>query len=186
MFLLPAIAKLYDVDLWQALCQKVTKYKKHHMVYKIPWLGDRISTACRYILATKINEGGRDMNVADRIQNLRKIKGISQEQLAEAIGVSRQAVSKWESEQSTPDLEKIVLMSNFFDVTTYYLLKGIEPTNEIEHMTVGDVIDNKILKDTNGKRMKKILRYALYVFIGVLAVDLLSFIIYVIIYGLPM
>ena len=126
------------------------------------------------------------MNVADRIQNLRKIKGISQEQLAEAIGVSRQAVSKWESEQSTPDLDKIVLMSDFFDVTTDYLLKGIEPTNEIEHMTVGDVIDNKILTDTNGKRMKIILRYALYVFIGILAVDLLSFIIYVIIYGLPM
>ena len=126
------------------------------------------------------------MNVANRIQNLRKIKGISQEQLAEAIGVSRQAVSKWESEQSTPDLEKIVLMSDFFDVTTDYLLKGIEPTNEIEHMTVGDVIDNKILTDTNGKRMKKILRYALYVFIGVLAVDLLTFIIYVITHGLPM
>ncbi|MDE6714632.1 MAG: helix-turn-helix domain-containing protein [Lachnospiraceae bacterium] len=126
------------------------------------------------------------MNVADRIQNLRKIRGISQEQLAEAIGVSRQAVSKWESEQSTPDLEKIVLMSDFFDVTTDYLLKGIEPTNEIEHMTVGDVLDKKILTDTNGKRMKKILRYALYVFIGVLAVDLLAFIIYVIIHGLPM
>ena len=186
MFLLPAIAKLYDIDLKQALCQKVTKYKKHHMVYKIPWLGDRIATACKYILATKINEGGRDMNVADRIQNLRKIKGISQEQLAEAIGVSRQAVSKWESEQSTPDLEKIVLMSDFFDVTTDYLLKGIEPTNEIEHMTVGDVIDNKILTDTNRKRMKIILRYALYVFIGLLAVDLLAFVIYAIIYGLPM
>ncbi|MDE6432699.1 MAG: helix-turn-helix domain-containing protein [Lachnospiraceae bacterium] len=126
------------------------------------------------------------MNVADRIQNLRKIKGISQEQLAEAIGVSRQAVSKWESEQSTPDLEKIVLMSDFFDVTTDYLLKGIEPTNEIEHMTVGDVIDNKILTDANGKRVKKILRYVLYVFIGVLAVDLLAFVIYVIIHGLPM
>ncbi len=155
------------------------------MVYKIPCFVARIATACKYILATKINKGGRDMNVADRIQNLRKIKGISQEQLAEAIGVSRQAVSKWESEQSTPDLEKIVLMSDFFDVTTDYLLKGIEPTDEIDHMTVGDVIDNKILTDTNGKRMKKILRYALYVFIGVLAVDLLSFIIYVIIYGLP-
>ena len=126
------------------------------------------------------------MNVADRIQNLRKIKGISQEQLAEAIGVSRQAVSKWESEQSTPDLEKIVLMSDFFDVTTDYLLKGIEPTNEIKHMTVGDVIDNKILTDKNGKRMKIILKYVLYVFIGVMAVDLLAFIIYVIIYGLPM
>lgn len=126
------------------------------------------------------------MNVADRIQNLRKTKGISQEQLAEAIGVSRQAVSKWESEQSTPDLEKIVLLSDFFDVTTDYLLKGIEPTNEIEHMTVGDVIDNKILTDANGKRMKIILRYVLYVFIGVLAVDFLAFIIYVIIHGLPM
>ena len=156
------------------------------MVYKIPCLDARIATACKYILATKINKGGRDMNVADRIQNLRKIKGISQEQLAEAIGVSRQAVSKWESEQSTPDLEKIILMSDFFDVTTDYLLKGIEPTNEIEHMTVGDVIDNKILTDANGKRVKKILRYVLYVFIGVLAVDLLAFIIYVIIHGLPM
>lgn len=126
------------------------------------------------------------MNVADRIQNLRKIKGISQEQLAEAIGVSRQAVSKWESEQSTPDLDKIVLMSDFFDVTTDYLLKGIEPTNEIGHLTVGDVINNKILTDTNGKRMKIIIRYVLYVFIGVLAVDLLAFIIYVILHGFPM
>lgn len=126
------------------------------------------------------------MNVADRIQNLRKIKGISQEQLAEAIGVSRQAVSKWESEQSTPDLEKIVLMSDFFDVTTDYLLKGIEAANEKEHMTVGDAIDSKILTETNGSRMKIILRYALYVLIGVVAVDLLSFLIYVIIFGLPM
>ena len=47
------------------------------------------------------------MNMADRIQYLRKTKGISQEELADKVGVSRQAVSKWESEQSTPDLEKI-------------------------------------------------------------------------------
>jgi transcriptional regulator with XRE-family HTH domain len=50
------------------------------------------------------------MNVADRIQNLRKMKGISQEELADKVGVSRQAVSKWESEQSTPDIEKIIIM----------------------------------------------------------------------------
>lgn len=68
------------------------------------------------------------MNIADRIQHLRKSKGISQEELADKIGVSRQAVSKWESEQSTPDIEKIILISNFFDVTTDYLLKGIEPS----------------------------------------------------------
>ena len=67
------------------------------------------------------------MNMADRIQYLRKNKGISQEELADKIGVSRQAVSKWESEQSTPDIEKVILLSDFFDVTTDYLLKGIEP-----------------------------------------------------------
>ena len=65
------------------------------------------------------------MTIADRIQNLRKTKGISQEELADNIGVSRQAVSKWESEQSTPDVEKIILLSEYFEVTTDYLLKGV-------------------------------------------------------------
>ena len=70
------------------------------------------------------------MNMADRIQYLRKNKGISQEELADKVGVSRQAVSKWESEQSTPDIEKVILLSDFFNVTTDYLLKGIEPVSE--------------------------------------------------------
>ena len=67
------------------------------------------------------------MNLADRIQQLRKRKGISQEELADRIGVSRQAVSKWESGQTSPDLEKIVLLSDYFEVTTDYLLKGVSP-----------------------------------------------------------
>ena len=70
------------------------------------------------------------MNMADRIQHLRKSKGISQEELADKVGVSRQAVSKWESEQSIPDIEKVILLSDFFEVTTDYLLKGIEPVSE--------------------------------------------------------
>ena len=70
------------------------------------------------------------MNTADRIQSLRKAKGISQEELADIIGVSRQAVSKWESEQSTPDVEKIILLSDYFGTTTDYLLRGIEPVKE--------------------------------------------------------
>ncbi len=69
------------------------------------------------------------MNMADRIQYLRKTKGFSQEELADKVGVSRQAVSKWESEQSTPDLEKVIIMSELFEVTTDYILKGIEPVS---------------------------------------------------------
>lgn len=72
------------------------------------------------------------MNMADRMQYLRKSKGISQEELADKVGVSRQAVSKWESEQSTPDLEKVIIMSDFFGVTTDYILKGIEPITDKE------------------------------------------------------
>ena len=66
-------------------------------------------------------------NMADRIQSLRKAKGISQEELADRVGVSRQAVSKWESGQSMPELDKAVALSEFFEVTTDYLLKGVEP-----------------------------------------------------------
>ena len=64
------------------------------------------------------------MKLAERIQYLRKMKGISQEELAEKAGVSRQAVSKWESDQSTPDVEKIIIMSDYFGVTTDYILRA--------------------------------------------------------------
>jgi len=77
------------------------------------------------------------MGIADRIQTLRKTNGISQEELADKIGVSRQAVSKWESGQSTPDIEKIILLSGFFGVTTDFLLKGIEQAEE-ETKSKGD------------------------------------------------
>lgn len=73
------------------------------------------------------------MNLADRITQLRKSKGISQEELADKIGVSRQAVSKWESEQSVPDTEKIVALSDIFETTTDFLLKGIEPVKDIKN-----------------------------------------------------
>ena len=76
------------------------------------------------------------MNIADRIQHLRKTKGITQEEFADRIGVSRQAVSKWESEQSIPDLDKIIVMSDFFDVTTDYILKGIETEDKTNIRTV--------------------------------------------------
>jgi len=66
------------------------------------------------------------MNLSERIQTLRKSKGMSQEQLADKIGVSRQAISKWESGQIAPEIDKVILMSDIFQVTTDYLLKGEE------------------------------------------------------------
>lgn len=63
------------------------------------------------------------MILADKIVSLRKKSGWSQEELAEKLGVSRQAVSKWEGAQSVPDLDRILQMSRVFGVTTDYLVK---------------------------------------------------------------
>lgn len=63
------------------------------------------------------------MILADKIIEERKKLGLSQEELAEKLSVSRQAVSKWESAQSVPDLQKIIAMSELFSVSTDYLLK---------------------------------------------------------------
>ena len=71
------------------------------------------------------------MNTAQRLQQLRKERGLSQEALAEQLGVSRQAVSKWESGQTMPDVEKIVAASEEFGVTTDWLLKGVRPAEEL-------------------------------------------------------
>lgn len=68
------------------------------------------------------------MDIAQRIQDLRKAKGLSQEELADQIGVSRQAVSKWESAQSLPEYDKLIMLSDFFEVSTDYLMRGIMPT----------------------------------------------------------
>ena len=63
------------------------------------------------------------MILADKIINERKKLGLSQEDLADRLDVSRQSVSKWESAQSTPDLGRILKMSEIFGVSTDYLLK---------------------------------------------------------------
>ena len=76
------------------------------------------------------------MILADKIIKQRKKNGWSQEELAEKMNVSRQAVSKWESAQSTPDLEKILQLSKLFGVTTDYLLKD---ENEEEEFTAEEV-----------------------------------------------
>lgn len=81
------------------------------------------------------------MILADKIIRLRKKNGWSQEELAEKMQVSRQAVSKWESAQTTPDLEKVLMLGNLFGVTTDYLLK-----DEIEDEEFTDENDNPSVK----------------------------------------
>ena len=72
------------------------------------------------------------MGLSERVTALRKQAGWSQEELAQRLDVSRQAVSKWESGQVIPEVEKIVELSKVFDVTVDYLLKP----SEIDELSV--------------------------------------------------
>ena len=73
------------------------------------------------------------MILADKITELRKKSGWSQEELAEKMDVSRQSISKWESAQSVPDMGRIVRLSELFGVSTDYLLKdSIEKSEPVE------------------------------------------------------
>lgn len=85
------------------------------------------------------------MILADKIAELRKKNGWSQEELAGQLGVSRQSVSKWESASSIPDLDKILKMSEIFGVSTDYLLKDSdEPEEEILTHAVPDTTSDSV------------------------------------------
>ena len=70
------------------------------------------------------------MDLAERLQDLRKTAGYSQEQLADLLGLSRQAVSKWESKQGKPDIDNILKLTEIYHVSADYLLLGVEPQQE--------------------------------------------------------
>lgn len=81
------------------------------------------------------------MILADKIIEERKKNGWSQEELASKLGISRQAVSKWESSGSIPDLQRILQMSELFGVTTDYLLK-----DDIEEEQLNEYVETKTIK----------------------------------------
>lgn len=98
------------------------------------------------------------MTIGEKIYKLRSEKGISQETMALDLNVSRQAVSKWETDQSIPDLDKIKLLSDYFEVSIDYLVKDIEKSNQTIEEQVSEVkIENKY--DAN--KIKRVVRIML-------------------------
>ena len=67
------------------------------------------------------------MTLGEKITHLRKKRGLSQEELAITLNISRQAVSKWETGEAKPDTDKVVALAEYFEVTTDWLLRDIAP-----------------------------------------------------------
>ena len=89
------------------------------------------------------------MMMADKIIEQRKKNGWSQEELADRLHVSRQSVSKWESAQSVPDLNKVIAMADLFGVSTDYLLK-----DEVEDLPI--VVETSVSVDQEGEAVRKV------------------------------
>ena len=128
------------------------------------------------------------MILADKIIDLRKKAGWSQEELAEKLAVTRQSVSKWEGAQSIPDMDKVVQMSRLFGVTTDYLLKDeieiAEPTANaddrqppLRRVTIGEASDYLALRRAAAPKMALATMLCVFspiVLIGLAAVSELS------------
>lgn len=90
------------------------------------------------------------MTLSDRLQVLRKSHNLSQEQLAEKLNVSRQAISKWESGQANPDINNLLKLSDIYETSTDYILTGKELNKPIvneDHIVYkekGDLINYMI------------------------------------------
>ncbi|MCH5303808.1 MAG: helix-turn-helix transcriptional regulator [Ruminococcus sp.] len=105
------------------------------------------------------------MNIEQRLFDLRKSKNLSQEELAEKLGVTRQTISKWETGQSTPDFDKIIPLCEIYGISADELLIG-KTQGKVEgiHNNTGPETDNKNSVANEQNRTKK----AIGISIGVL------------------
>lgn len=107
------------------------------------------------------------MTFGERLYELRKTKNISQEELAELLDVSRQSISKWENDKAYPEMTRLLFMSDYFDVSLDYLMRGTEKDENREDAAVIYKAKNMLLVWNNfvsnlSGRQRKLLT-ALYI-----------------------
>ena len=79
---------------------------------------------------SKIKKGGQNMVIGNKLKNARNEKGITQEQAAELLGVTRQSISNWENNRSYPDIISVIKMSDIYSVSLDHLLKEEKSMNQ--------------------------------------------------------
>lgn len=115
------------------------------------------------------------MDFSEKILSLRKSRGLTQEQLAEKLNVSRQSVSKWESGQAIPELETIVALCRVFDITTDYLLKP----SEMDELSIKTEMLEKqqqllLIREQRYKRIFTCIVYSLGIYLFFFAVYMIG------------
>lgn len=130
------------------------------------------------------------MKFNEKLLKLRKEKGLSQEELGMEMQVSRQTVSKWEAGQSYPDFTRLVMLSDFFDMTLDELVKDIDVQEVRENSLTNEKIDSiyRVSQEVDSifqnKRMKDIIKGIKWFIVGscifVCLVMIISFILHLV------
>jgi transcriptional regulator with XRE-family HTH domain len=90
-------------------------------------------------------DGGIAVTFGERLYELRKSKNISQEEMAELLDVSRQSISKWENDKAYPEMTRLLFMSEYFDVSLDYLMRGTEEDENRKDVSVSYKAKNMLL-----------------------------------------
>lgn len=112
------------------------------------------------------------MKFNERLMALRKKRGLSQEELGFDLGVSRQTVSKWESGQSYPDFQRLVLLADYFDISLDELVRGLD-VGDVRALNESEKQLSSIYADVEGG--KAVMRKYIRVLLGIGAAILTFF-----------
>lgn len=108
------------------------------------------------------------MNIGEKLFELRKAKNLSQEEVADKLNVTRQTVSKWETNQSMPDLDKVVPLCELFEISTEELLTGKDKNNEKQD--IAQKKEEKVLtKQEVRRKSAEVVSSAVFIYIVAVA-----------------
>ncbi|WP_273384452.1 helix-turn-helix domain-containing protein [Enorma phocaeensis] len=119
------------------------------------------------------------MNFNDRLIDLRRKRGLSQEQLGYELGVSRQTVSKWELAQSYPDFQRLVLLSDYYEMTLDELVKGVD-VGDVRSLNESEKQISSIYSDIERSKETIYRAWRIFVVVGCAVLALFAL---VVIYG---
>ena len=129
------------------------------------------------------------MTLGEKLSKLRKEYNYTQEQLADILGVSRQSISKWESDIAYPETEKLIELGKLFECSMDFLLKedvieknGVQTSGFTEKV---EEISRKVMTEKNKGKAKKILKIIGIILAVVLTIDIISMILYFLVQGTP-
>jgi transcriptional regulator with XRE-family HTH domain len=129
------------------------------------------------------------MTLGEKIARQRKELNYTQEQLADILGVSRQSISKWESDIAYPETDKLIELRKLFDCSMDYLVK--EEVTEKSGAQTSDFtekikeISRNVMSEKNNRKAKGILKIIGIILAAALTIDIISMILYFLVQGTP-